>query len=98
MGWMRTFFLGDIGNRLDIQDVENELAEARRRHRADKTDLQQRIDALERETDQLKLCVTGLVRLLVRRGAFRRDDLVALIGEIDREDGKQDGRSDAPLV
>ena len=98
MGWMRTFLLGDIGNRLDIQDVENELAETRHRLRAEKSELRQRIDELERETDQLKLCVTGLVRLLVRRGAFRRDDLVALIGEIDREDGTQDGRTRAPLV
>jgi len=24
MGWMRTIFLGDIGNRLDIGDAEDE--------------------------------------------------------------------------
>ena len=30
MGWGRTLFLGDIGNRLDIGDCENEVARLRR--------------------------------------------------------------------
>jgi len=30
MGWGRTLLLGDIGNRLDIDDVEREIADLRR--------------------------------------------------------------------
>jgi hypothetical protein len=31
MGWMRTIFLGDIGNRLDIGDAEENISVLRRR-------------------------------------------------------------------
>lgn len=98
MGWLRTIFLGDIGNRLDIGDVEQNLARTRRQLLSRDRQVQQRIDDLERENDQLKLCLTGLVRLLIRRGAFPREDLVALIEEIDHEDGAADGKSAGPIV
>ena len=30
MGWLRTMFLGDVGNRLDIQDNEHRIAKMQR--------------------------------------------------------------------
>ena len=98
MGWLRTIFLGDIGNRLDIGDVENDLARTRRQLRSRDREVQKRIDELEKENDELKLCLAGLVRLLIQRGAFSREDLVALIEEIDREDGVADRKTEGPVV
>ena len=32
MGWGRTLFLGDIGNRLDIEDTERDIGSLKREH------------------------------------------------------------------
>ncbi|MEM7576723.1 MAG: hypothetical protein AAF328_04530 [Planctomycetota bacterium] len=56
MGWARTLLLGDIGNRLDIGDVEQDLGHLRRRLQQAHRDLvttEQRLVRLERENQEL---------------------------------------------
>ncbi len=89
MGWGRTLFLGDIGNRLDIADTERDVEGLRRRLRSkDRADRAQdeRLAALERENDQLKLYLASLVRLLVSKGTLSHDELAALVDGIDTDD------------
>jgi len=89
MGWGRTLFLGDIGNRLDIADTERDVEGLQRRLRSkDRADRAQdeRLAALERENDQLKLYLASLVRLLVSKGTLSHDELAALVDGIDTDD------------
>lgn len=86
MGWGRTFFLGDIGNRLDIADTERAIAELRRtlgsKSRVDQSQ-DERLIALEHENDQMKLYLASLIRLLVGKGVLSQDELTAFVSIID---------------
>ncbi len=89
MGWGRTLFLGDIGNRLDIADTERDVEGLRRRLQSkERSDQAQdkRLAELERENDQLKLYLASLIRLLVSKGTLSPDELAALVDGIDTDD------------
>jgi len=89
MGWGRTLLLGDIGNRLDIEDTERDIASLRSRLRSKaRTDEAQdkRLAELESESDQLKLYLASLIRLLVRKGTLSRDELAAFVELIDTDE------------
>ncbi len=88
MGWGRTLFLGDIGNRLDIEDTERDVSRLKRSVRDQgRTDRAQdeRLKALEDENDQLKLYLASLTRLLVSKGTLSKDELTAFVEIIDVE-------------
>ena len=88
MGWGRTLFLGDIGNRLDIADTENDLKRLRRRvARKEQTDEAQeaRLNELELENEQLKLYLASLARLLVSKGVLSDAELNAFVNIIDED-------------
>ena len=90
MGWARTLLLGDIGNRLDIGDAEEDIAALRRSMRKKaRTDRSQdaRLEALEQENDTLKLCVATLGRLLVAKGILTIQDLSGFAELIDETSG-----------
>ena len=88
MGWARTLLLGDIGNRLDIGDAERDIAELGRtlneKTRRDASQ-DQRLEQLEAESDQLKLCISTLSRLLVTKGVLPAADLEKFADLIDPE-------------
>ncbi len=86
MGWARTLLLGDIGNRLDIDDVEQDV-ESVKRHLTDQRDIDMSQDAalsrLQKENDDLKLCITGLMRLLVSKNLVTTDELNRFVNLVD---------------
>ncbi|MBC2602490.1 hypothetical protein [Puniceicoccus vermicola] len=58
MGWGRTLFLGDVGNRLDIQDTERDIDSLKREIRGSfHKDLSQdqKIEKLIAENAEMKL-------------------------------------------
>ncbi|MEN8143767.1 MAG: hypothetical protein ABFS14_02345 [Gemmatimonadota bacterium] len=78
MGWARTLLLGDVGNRLDISDVEQdlELLRSRLRHSSDRDESQDsQLEQLEYEHEELKLVVAALIRHLTRKGIVDEADL-----------------------
>ncbi len=88
MGWLRTIFLGDIGNRLDIADTERDIDTLRGQLRAKRErdrDQDQRIAALERENETLKLCLSELARLLREKNVLGFDDLEQVVQRIEPE-------------
>jgi hypothetical protein len=88
MGWGRTLFLGDIGNRMDIADTENDLKRLRRRvGRKEQTDEAQeaRLNELEVENEQLKLYLASLARLLVSKGVVSEEELNSFVDIIDED-------------
>jgi len=101
MGWGRTFLLGDIGNRLDIEDTERDIDLLRREMNSgaykDKTQ-DEKISALIAENAELKLYLASVVRLLTNKGAISRDELKTMVEAIDAEDGRTDGRRDGEIA
>lgn len=82
MGWARTLLLGDIGNRLDIEDNEERVAQLRaelRRQRQTDADQDVVINLLADENDQLKLAIAGLARLLVDKGVASADEIESIV-------------------
>ena len=101
MGWGRTFFLGDLGNRLNIADTERDIERLRREIAATtRRDLSQdeRIDLLMRENAELKLYLASIIRLLLTRGTITRAELEAMVDAVDREDGQADGGFDGKII
>jgi hypothetical protein len=95
MGWGRTLLLGDIGNRLDIADAEQDIERLRRELSVSgqqNQELIQRIRMLEREQGELKLSLVALMRLLATKGTLDLSELRTMARAIDAEDGKVDGQ------
>ena len=91
MGWMRTILLGDIGNRLDIEDAEKgiralslSLSKAKRTTRSN----EERIANLEEENEQLELLITMLLRRLQEKNPFNGDEIRSLTEIIDPPEEK----------
>lgn len=86
MGWARTLLLGDVGNRLDIGDVETDLQFLQRRLRDNIVEDQGQAQELERlraETDEMKLVISCLVRLLTKKGIIDEDEIRAVAHGVD---------------
>lgn len=86
MGWARTLLLGDIGNRLDIADTENDITTIRRElGNARQCDASQdkAISQLQRETEQLELCVAAIIRTLEGKGHLTHAEVQNLVSMID---------------
>ena len=101
MGWGRTLLLGDIGNRLDIEDTERDIAQLKRKIAGsfDKDMSQdQKIDALIQENAELKLYLASLIRLLMAKGSITQQELEAMVKSVDAEDGIQDGQLNTDIV
>ena len=101
MGWGRTLLLGDIGNRLDIEDVERDLRSMRREVESKfRTDISQdeAIQTLLEENGQLKLYLAALLRLLTQKGTISHQELTAIVTTIDAEDGSADGKYEGKIL
>ncbi len=101
MGWGRTLFLGDIGNRLDIGDCENEIARLRRNLGAQPgidSSQDEQIRTLRADNDELKLYLAALIRLLASKNVISTGELTKLVEAIDAEDGSVDGRAAGPIA
>lgn len=96
MGWGRTFLLGDIGNRLDISDCEEDIR-VLKESLMDLHDEEQSIDAellaVRRENDHLKLYLAAITRLLITKGTLSKDEIEKMVNIIDAEDGAIDDKA-----
>ncbi|MHC4215734.1 MAG: hypothetical protein ACYSWP_20495 [Planctomycetota bacterium] len=101
MGWGRTLLLGDIGNRLDIEDTEQDIARLKQQITGNfNKDMSQdqKIEALINENADLKLYLASLIRLLMAKGNITQLELEAMVKAVDAEDGKTNGRLDTEIV
>lgn len=101
MGWGRTLLLGDVGNRLDIEDCERDVRGLKRELRgAFRKDMSQdrKIQHLLKENAELKLYLASVIRLLQAKEIISKDDLETIVKTIDAEDGKLDGLFEGDVV
>ncbi len=101
MGWGRTLLLGDIGNRLDIADTEEDISRIRRElGSSGRRDASQdrKIRELETENMELKLYLSSLIRILANKNVITHDELNRMVCLIDAEDGQVDGKHNGPIA
>ena len=96
MGWGRTLLLGDMGNRLDISDCEEDirtlkqsLMEMHQEGQAIDGDLH----AVQMENNHLKLYIAAIIRLLISKNVLTKEEIKSMVDIIDAEDGAMDGKA-----
>ena len=95
MGWGRMLLLGNIGQQMDLDDVQGEIAELRSRLRTSRTRAEaadREVDRLATENDELRLYVAAILRILVTKGVVSQAELEVLVRAVDAEDGATDNR------
>jgi hypothetical protein len=88
MGWGRMMLLGNVGQQLDIQDVEGavgQLQEALRQTENLDSKQEREIDDLRREDQELKLYFATLVKLLVAKGVIRQEEVDAAVQAVEKK-------------
>ncbi len=95
MGWGRMLLLGNIGQQLDIGDMNRELealhARLRESGRFDQ-EVSDYLGKLSAENSELKLYLASTVRLLVAKNVITSAELAQLVESLDQADGKIDKR------
>ncbi len=86
MGWRRMFLLGNVGQQLDIGDLERVVRdmqdEVASTQRSD-VDQDKSIEVLRRENRELKLCLATVVRLLVSKGVLKPEEVATIVNAIE---------------
>ncbi len=87
MGWGRMMLLGNVGQQLDIQDLENAIrqmqADVAQTQNLDRTQ-EQGIEDLQRENHEFKLYLATLVKLLVAKGVIRQEEVDTAVQAIEK--------------
>ncbi|MCO4098643.1 MAG: hypothetical protein HEQ38_04395 [Gemmatimonas sp.] len=87
MSWGRMLLLGNVGQQLDIEDIEDDMVRLRARITSQQTTDRSQDAALitlRREVTDLKLVVGELARLLVATGALPAEAVERLVRGVDR--------------
>lgn len=86
MGWGRMMLLGNVGQQLDIQDLENAIREMQDefgRTQVAERSQESTIEQLQSENHELKLYLTTLVRLLVAKGVLKQEEVDAAVRAVE---------------
>lgn len=86
MGWGRMLLLGNVGQQLDIGELEGAVVEMQNAFLENqRTDLDQAksIAALRRENGELKLYLATLIRLLVAKGVIQAEEVETIVRAIE---------------
>ncbi|MFN8994449.1 MAG: hypothetical protein ACK5X3_12430 [Pseudomonadota bacterium] len=87
MSWARMLLMGNVGQQLDIEDIEDDMVRLRARitsqQSTDRTQ-DEALITLRREVTDLKLVVGELARLLVATGALPAEAVERLVRGVDR--------------
>lgn len=95
MGWGRMLLLGDLGQQMDIEEHRDNLRKlARENSRLRQAGDSQvsRLARLEQENDELKLYLASIVRLLVGKKVFSKEEFARVVELVDASDGAADGK------
>ena len=88
MGWGRMLLLGNVGQQLDIGDLNGEIAGMQSAVLENQQmDLKQAqsIALLRRENQELKLYLATLMRLLVSKGVLKPEEVETTVRAIETE-------------
>jgi hypothetical protein len=88
MGWGRMLLLGNVGQQLDIGDLNSAIGEMQSAFLENQQiDLKQArgIEQLRKENRELKLYLATLMRLLVSKGVLRQEEVETAVKAIETE-------------
>jgi hypothetical protein len=88
MGWGRMLLMGNVGQQLDIGDLNNEIAGMQSTVAENmQVDREQgrSIELLHRENQELKLYLATLIRLLVAKGVLQQEEVETTVRAIETE-------------
>ena len=106
MGWGKYALLGQLGNRLDLDEADRKLkrmrvkSQQRRITQISRDEAQDdRLFALERENDEMKLLFMELMNVLADRGVLGEQETVEIVKRVesvvpDPIDGEDDPLGD----
>jgi hypothetical protein len=86
MGWGRTLLLGDIGNQMNIDDVNADLEGVkdmlRGQHDTDASQ-DEALRRLQEENQELKLYMATLLKLLVSKNVLTNEELTRFVNLLE---------------
>jgi hypothetical protein len=85
MGWMRTLFMGQIGQNLEIEDLRACLEHMRDEKTSAAWSQKKQIEALQEEAHQLRLRLAVLIKLLVAKNLLTAQEIAAMIVALEPE-------------
>ncbi len=88
MGWGRMMLMGNVGQQLDIQDLENAIREMQSAFSQTQnldSSQERSIEELQRENHELKLYLATLVKLLVTKGVIQQAEVDAAVQAIEKQ-------------
>jgi hypothetical protein len=85
MGWMRTLFMGDMAQNLEIQDLQQRLDRMRNEPPAAGAQAKQ-IATLREETHGLKVRLAVLIKLLVAKNVLTAQEIASMIAALEPEE------------
>ena len=88
MGWMRTLFQGDLGQNLEIEALRERLDQMRDERTPATWTQKKQIEALQEETQELKLRLGVLIKLLVAKNLLTAQEIASMIAALEPEDSK----------
>jgi len=88
MGWMRTLFMGDIGQNLEIEELQERLDQMRDEKTPTAWTQGKQIEALQEEVHQLKVRLAVLIKLLVTKHLLTAQEIASMIAVLEPEDSK----------
>jgi hypothetical protein len=87
MGWGRMMLLGNVGQQLDIGDLENAVDQMRgdfaQKEQVDREQGRD-IEQLKQENHELKLYLATLIRLLISKGVVKQEEVTAIVDAIEK--------------
>lgn len=86
MGWMRTLFLGAIGQNLEIEELRERLDQMRDAKTPVAGTLKKHIEALQVETHELKLRLAAVIKLLMAKNLLTAQEVASMIAALEPEE------------
>jgi hypothetical protein len=88
MSWLRTLFMGPIGQNLEIQEIQKCLDQLRKEKATAGWTQEKQIEALQEETHALKLRLAVLIQLLVAKKLLTAQEIASMIAALEPENSK----------
>ena len=87
MGWGRMLLLGNVGQQMDIGDLDQAVEQMRAAFTQNQTEDREQarsIEQLQQENHELKLYLATLVRLLVAKGVLKQEEVDSAVQAIEK--------------
>jgi hypothetical protein len=88
MGWMRTLFMGDMLQNLEIEALQERLNQMRDEKAPAAGTQEKQIKSLREETHELKVRLAVLIKLLVAKNVLTAQDIASMIAALEPEGPK----------